>query len=118
MFYGPVSFILGILMSPLFSLITVRDEEIHSPAHLRLSRNNNDNDFERHLRFFFAISSLCCELSPVLSYTQWPLRNHLQITTYLVFLVCHMLCAMWYEGTAQLFSLTVEIKFTLALFSG
>ena len=49
---------------------------------------------------------------------KWPLCNHLQITTYLVFLVCHMLCAMWYEGTAQLLSLTVEIKFTLALFSG
>ena len=69
--------------------------------------------FKGAIRDFFAISVLRRELSPT---SQWPGRNRVQTTcnTLSAYHVQHvMLFATWYEGTAQLLSLT---EFKLYLF--
>ena len=71
------------------------------------NNNNNNNRIQRHNSRFFTISSLCHELSPTRT-RKWPERNRVQImcntsTTYVQHVV---LRAIWYEGTAQLLSLT------------
>ena len=61
---------------------------------------------------FFTISSLHREPSPT-STRKWPGCNLVQITcnTLSAYHVQHvMLCATWYEGTAQLLSLNAELK--------
>ena len=77
------------------------------------NNNNNDNNNRiqrRNLRFF-TISSLRREPSPTRT-LKWPVRNRVQLTcnkssAYHVQRV--VLHATWYEGTAQLLSLT-ELK--------
>ena len=72
------------------------------------NNNNNNNRIPRRNSRFFTISSLCCELSLTRA-PKWPGRNHEQITckTLSAYHVQHvMLCAMWYEGTSPLLSLT------------
>ena len=73
--------------------------------------NNNNNRIQSRNSIFLTISSLCRELSPTRS-LKWPRRNHVQITsnTSRAFHVQHVvLCATWYEVTAQLLNLT-ELK--------
>ena len=77
--------------------------------------NNNNNGIERRNWRFFTFSSLRCELCPI-HMLKWLRRNRVQITgntssTYHVQYVA--LHAMWYEGIAQLLSLT---EFKLHLF--
>ena len=63
--------------------------------------------------FFLTISSLRREASPTRT-LKWPGRNRVQITcsTSSAYHVQHVvLHATWYEGTAELLSLTVEIVF-------
>ena len=65
----------------------------------------------RDFFFFFKVSSLRLEPSPTRT-LKWPGRNGVQITcnTSSAYHVQHvMLRATWYEGTAQLLSLT-ELK--------
>ena len=72
---------------------------------------NNNNRIQKRCPRFFAISSQCCELSPTRT-LKWPRRNRVQITcnTSSAYHVQHVvLRATWYEGTAQLLSLT-ELK--------
>ena len=70
--------------------------------------NNNNNRIQRRYSRFFTISSQRRELSPTRT-LEWPRRNRLQITcnTSSAHHVQHVvLRATWYEGTAQLLSLT------------
>ena len=72
---------------------------------ITLCNDNNDNNCipRRNLRCF-TISSLRRDSSPTCT-LKWPERSRVQITR--AYLVQHVvLCAMWYEGTAQLLSLT------------
>ena len=81
-----------------------------------LNNNNNNNRIQRHYSRFFTISSQCRELSPTRTF-KWPRRNCVQIAckTSSAYHVQHVvLCATWYEGTAQLDR--VEIAFIWALF--
>ena len=76
-----------------------------------LQRINNNNRIQRRYSRFFTISSQRRELSPTRT-LKWPRRNLLQITcnTSRAYHVQHVvLRATWYEGTAQLLSLT-ELK--------
>ena len=71
----------------------------------RGAEHNNNNRIQRHNSRLFTISSLLCEMSPA-PMLKWPGRSGVQITcnissTYHVQYVFH---AMWYEGTAQLLS--------------
>ena len=69
------------------------------------------NGIQRCNSRFFTISSLRCELSPTCT-LKWPRCSCVQImcSTSSAYHVQHVvLCAMWYEGTAQLLSLT-ELK--------
>ena len=73
--------------------------------------NNHNNRTERYNSGFFTISSLWRELSPTRTLTG-PGRNHVQImcNTSSAYHVQHVVArATWYEGTAQLLSLT-ELK--------
>ena len=73
------------------------------------NKNDNDNNrFQRRHSRFFTISSLRSEPFPT-HWLKWPGRNRVQITcntsnAYRVQPV--VLRATWYEGTAQLLSLT------------
>ena len=76
--------------------------------------NNNNNRIQRRYSRFFTISSQRRELSPTRT-LKWPRRNCVQITcnTSSAYHVQHVvLRATWYEGTAQLLSLT-ELKLHL-----
>ena len=76
--------------------------------------NNSNNCIQRHKLRFSTNSSLHREPSPTCT-LQWPGSNRVQITcnTSSTYHVQHlMLRAMWYEGAAQLFSLT-ELKLHL-----
>ena len=67
--------------------------------------------FKGAIRDFLTISSLPCKPSQTRT-LKWPGRNHVQITcnTLSTYYMQHVvLCATWYEGTAQLLSLT-ELK--------
>ena len=73
--------------------------------------NNNNNRIQRRYSSFFTISSQRRELSPTRT-LKWPRRNRVQIacnTTSAYHVLQVMLRATWYEGTAQLLSLT-ELK--------
>ena len=73
--------------------------------------SNNNLTERRNLSFFFTISSLCREPSQTCT-LKWPGRNRVQITcnTSSAYHVQHVVIrATWYEGTAQLLSLT-ELK--------
>ena len=77
------------------------------------NNNNNNNRIQRRYSRFFTISSQRRELSPTRT-LKWPRRNRAQIiimcNTSSAFHVQHVvLRATWYEGTAQLLSLT-ELK--------
>ena len=75
------------------------------------NNNNNNNRIPRRYSRFFTISSQRRELSPTRT-LKWPRRNRVQITCYTssAYHVQHVvLRATWYEGTAQLLSLT-ELK--------
>ena len=75
------------------------------------NNSNNNNRIQRRNSRFFTISSLRRELSPTRT-LKWPGRNRVQITcnTSSAYQVQHVvLHATWYEGTAQLLSLT-ELK--------
>ena len=75
------------------------------------NNNNNNNRVERRYSRFFSISSQRRELFPTRT-LKWPRRNRVQITwnTSSAYHVQHVvLRATWYEGTAQLLSLT-ELK--------
>ena len=75
------------------------------------NNNNNNNGIQGANQDFFTISSLWCKPSPTRT-LKWPGRNRVQITCntssdhHVQHVVLH---AMWYEGTAQLLSLT-ELK--------
>ena len=76
------------------------------------NNNNNDNDnndrIQSSISRFFTISSLRRELSPTRT-LKWPRRNRVQVTcnTSSAYHAQHVvLRATWYEGTAQLLSLT------------
>ena len=74
----------------------------------KLVRNNNNRIQRRNSRFFFTISSLRREPSPTRT-VKWPGRNRVKTTrnTSSAYHVQHVvLRATWYEGTAQLLSLT------------
>ena len=74
-------------------------------------RNDNNNRIQRRYLKYFTISSQRRELSPTRT-LKWPRRNRVQITcnTSSAYHVQHVvLRATWYEGTAQLLSLT-ELK--------
>ena len=71
------------------------------------NNNNNDNNRKCAIRdffLFFTISSLRREPSPT-STLMWLGRNRVQITSN----TSSASCATWYEGTAQVLSLT-ELK--------
>ena len=73
--------------------------------------NNNNKRIQRRNSRFFTISSLRRELSPTRT-RMWPERSRVQITcnSSNAYHVQHVvLHATWYEGTAQLLSLT-ELK--------
>ena len=76
--------------------------------HTIIKKNNNNNRIHRCNSRFFTISLQRREPSPTRT-LQWPGRNHVQITCN-TSSACHVqyvvLCATWYEGTAQLLSLT------------
>ena len=77
----------------------------------RINNNNNNNRIQRRYSRFFTISSQRHKLSPTRT-LKWPRRNRVQITcnTSNAYHVQHVvLRATWYEGTAQLLSLT-ELK--------
>ena len=69
------------------------------------NNNNNNNRIQRRYSRFFAISSQRRELSPTRT-LKWP--GHMQPIE-LLSRASVMLRATWYEGTAQLLSLT-ELK--------
>ena len=73
--------------------------------------NNNNIRIQRRFSRFFTISSQRCELSPTRT-LKWPRRNRVQ-TTCNTSSAYHaqqvVLRATWYEGTAQLLSMT-ELK--------
>ena len=72
------------------------------------NRNNNNNCVERRNSRFCIISSLCCKLSQTCT-LKWSRHNCVQVTcnTWSAYHVQHVvLRVMWYEGTAQLLSLT------------
>ena len=76
--------------------------------------NNNNNGIQRRYLRLFTISSQRRELSLTRT-LKWPRRNRVQITcnTSSAYHVQHVvLRATWYEGTAQLLSLT-ELKLHL-----
>ena len=78
---------------------------------LQAINNDDNNRIQRLNSRFFTISSLRHELSPTRT-LKWPERNRVQITcnTPNAYHVQHVvLRATWYEGTAQLLSLT-ELK--------
>ena len=86
-----------------------------SPSSIQRRRgtndNNNNNRIQRRYSRFFTISSKRRELSLTRT-LNWPRRNRVQITcnTSSAYHVQHVvLRATWYEGTAQLLSLT-ELK--------
>ena len=73
--------------------------------------NNNNNCIQRRYSRFFTISSQHRKLSPTRT-LKWPGHNRVQImcNTSSAYRVQHVvLRATWYEGTAQLLSLT-ELK--------
>ena len=72
--------------------------------------NNNNNRIQRRYSRFFTISSQRREPSPTRT-LKWPGRNRVQITcnTERLSRASVLLRATWYEGTAQLLSLT-ELK--------
>ena len=91
-----------------------RQTNLHvMPCHFLIADDNNNRIQRRNLRFS-AMSSLCCEPSPTLM-LKWPRRNRVQITCN-TSSACHVqhvvVCATWYEGTAELLSLT-ELKLHL-----
>ena len=76
--------------------------------------NNNKNCIQRRSSRFFTVFSLHRELSPTRT-LKWPGRNCVQIkcsTSSVYHIQPVMLRATWYEGTAQLLSLT-EFNFEL-----
>ena len=97
-----LSVCLSVSLSPSLSL----------PLSLSLSlynnNNNNNNRIQRRYSRFFTISSQRCELSQTYAQVAWvqSCANHVQ---HIERLSCVMLRATWYEGTAQLLSLT-ELK--------
>ena len=74
------------------------------------NNNNNNNHIQRRNSRFFTISSQHRELSPTRT-LKWPRCNRVQITcnTSSAHHMQHVLHATWYQGTAQLLSLT-ELK--------
>ena len=75
------------------------------------SDNNNSNHIQRRNSRFFTVSSLRSELSPIHT-LKWPGRNRVQIVcnTLSAHHMLHVvLRAKWYEGTAQILSMT-ELK--------
>ena len=82
----------------------------HAPPGAMVISNNN-NRFQRRNSRFFTISSLHHEPSPTRT-LKLPGLNRVQITcnTFSAYYVQHVVIrATWYEGTAQLLSLT-ELK--------
>ena len=73
------------------------------------NNNNVDNRIEKRNSAFITISSLRRKLSPPRT-LKWPLRSHVQHVGHSSHATS---CATWYEGTAQLLSLT---EFKLHLF--
>ena len=94
-----------------------------SPWLAGIQENNNNNDdnnrTERRNSRLFTITPLRREPSPTRT-LKWPRRNRVQITcnTLGAYHVQHaVLCAMWYEGTAQLYSLTEFKSLLFELYS-
>ena len=87
--------------------LTIEPSRMFS-AHNHHANNNNNNCIQRHNSRFFTISSLRCKPSPTRT-LKWPGRNSVQITcnTSSAYHVKNdVLCATWYEGAAQLLSVT------------
>ena len=84
------------------------------PSQLQTTDPEEQSFIQRRYSRFFTVSSQCRELSPTRT-LKWPRRSRVQITcnTSSAYLVQHVLLrAAWYEGTAQLSSLT-ELKLHL-----
>ena len=96
---------------------TLTHSHSHTHTHTRINTHTlqrrqytttNNNRIQRRYSRFFTISSQCCELS--LTYMlKWSGHNRVQImcntsSAYHVQVSCYM--PTWYEGTAQLLSLT------------
>ena len=77
------------------------------PVSCTIIDNNNNNHIQRRYSRFFTISLQRRELSPTRT-LKWPGRNRVQHIERLSS-ASVMLCATWYEGTAQLLCLT-ELK--------
>ena len=89
-------------LDPCLSVYNHNDD--HDDSNNNNNNNNNNNCTERHNSGFFTISSLRLELSPIHT-LKWP--GQITSNTSSAYHVQHVvLCAMWYEGTAQLLSLT------------
>ena len=76
--------------------------------------NNNNNDIERRSSRFFAVSSLCSELSPAHTLTGQGAFVCKLFVTHWALITFNISCATWYGETAQLLSLT-ELKLHLYL---
>ena len=85
---------------------TPQQHAMHASGTDNNNTHNNNRTERRNLRFF-TLSSQRRELSPTHT-LKWPGRNHVQImcNTSSTYHVQHVIRATWYEGTAQLLSLT------------
>ena len=82
---------------------------VHKVFAGRVADKNNNNRIQRRKSKFFTFSSLHRKLSPTL---KWPRCNRVQITcnTLSAYHMQHVvLHATWYEGTAQILSLTAQL---------
>ena len=86
----------------------INPDEKHEDNNHHHHHYHHHRRIQRHNSRLLTIFSLPCELSPTHT-LQWPERNCVQ-TMYNTSSAYHMqhvvLCATWYEGTAQLLSLT------------
>ena len=101
------------------SSLAMESQELNSRFHSSIHNDNKDNHIQRCNLRFFTISSLRCEPSPTRT-LKWPGQNRVQITcsTSSAYHVQHvMLHSTWYEGTAQLLSLTEFKSHLLELYN-
>ena len=89
-------------------MLPVMTDDVVCFSSCGVASDNNNNWIQRRYLRFFTIFSQRRELSPTRT-LKWPRRNRVQITcnTLNAYHVQHVLRATWYEGTAQLLSLTV-----------
>ena len=107
---------------PIYNCLWFMNEKVtpNPPLSAVYPANNNNYCTERRSlsSFFQTISSLC----PVLPHKRWSGQGAIvckSCAKHRALITHNMSCAIWYEETAELLSLTrVEIAFMLALFIG